>query len=140
MLRWKFMTYVSPSGRGDVQDEIDRYGDDDREAFARAVAHLAVQTIDKWDEPHAKKLKGPSKLHEVRYRAQRCATRALGYFGPEPGQFTITLICTHKQNVYKPHDAFDTSCRRAAQVTAGSATVAALQIDGEDFPPDDDAA
>ena len=34
------------------------------------MAHLAVQTIDKWDEPHAKKLKGPSKLHEVRYREE----------------------------------------------------------------------
>lgn len=140
MLRWKFLTFVSPSGRQDVQSALDRYGDDDREAFSRAVAHLAVQTHDKWHEPHAKKLKGQQQLYEVRYRAHGCQTRALGYFGPQPGQFTITLLCTHKQNVYKPHDAFAIAGRRAQQIEAGTAAVAALQIDGEDFPPDDDAA
>jgi len=140
MLRWRFLTYVSPSGRNDTQKEVDRYDDYSREAFQRAVAHLAAATIDKWDEPHAKKLNGKHKLHEVRYRADNCATRAVGCFGPGPNQFTITLICTHKQNVYKPHDAIATAGRRAEQIQVGQASVAALQIYGEDFPSDADAA
>ena len=139
MLRWRFLTYVAPSGRNDTQNEVNRYHDYAREAFQRAVAHLAVANIDKWDEPHAKKLKGRNKLYEVRYPADNCATRAVGFFGPGPNQFTITLICTHKQNVYKPHDAIATAGRRAEQIQAGSATVAALQIDGEDFPANDEA-
>ena len=94
MLRWRFLTYVSPSGRNDTQDEIDRYDDHSREGFQRAVAHLSVVTIDKWNEPHARKLSGKQKLYEVRYRAKNCATRALGVFGPGPDQFTVTLICT----------------------------------------------
>ena len=138
MLRWRFLTYVSPSGRNDTQDEIDRYDDHSREGFQRAVAHLSVVTIDKWNEPHARKLSGKQKLYEVRYRAKNCATRALGVFGPGPDQFTVTLICTHKTNVYKPHDAIASAGRRAEQIQAQQATVAALKIDGEDFPSDDD--
>ncbi len=138
MLLWKFKTFVSLSGRDNLQKEIDRYDDYALEAFRRAVAHLAVATKDKWDEPHAKKLKGKNKLFEVRFKANRCATRAIGYFGPGPNEFTITVLCTHKQKIYDPHDAIEIADRRAGQVQAGTATPAALQIDGEDFPSDDE--
>ncbi|WP_345539698.1 type II toxin-antitoxin system RelE/ParE family toxin [Variovorax defluvii] len=129
---------MTAHGRREVQDIIDRYGDDDREAFARAVAHLAQSSRDKWDEPHAKKLKGKPFLYEVRYRANRCATRALGFFGPNEETFTITLICTHKQNIYAPPDAINSAEARAKLVKDGTSSTVPLQIDGEDFPPNED--
>lgn len=134
---WRFRTYVSSTGRTEVQDTINRYDDFSREAFSRAVAHLAAAALERWDMPHARKLHGKHlRLYEIRFKANRCATRALGYFGPGPDEFTITKICTHKQNVYSPHDAIETAASRAEQVSSGSAASAALQIDGEDFPPD----
>lgn len=131
---WKFMTYVSPSGRTETQATIDRYDDKASASFERAVAHLSVSSIDQWNKPFARKLKSRDKLFEICYKANQKETRALGSFGPSPGHFSITLICTHKTNVYTPPDAFETAENRFAQIRAGSATTVPLQIDGEDFP------
>ena len=136
MLLWRFKTYISPHGRNDVQSELDRYGDFAREAFSRTVAHLAISAKEQWHEPQAKKLKNENSLYEIRYKANRCATRAIGFFNDAEKNFIITVICTHKQNVYKPHDAFKTARDRAQQISSGSATAVPLQIDGEEFPPD----
>lgn len=138
MLLWHFETYVSPSGRKEVHDTINRYNDYDLAFFKRAVIHLAVSTKDQWNEPQAKKLKNEDPLFEIRYKADRCATRALGYFGKSGQTFVIVLICTHKQNVYKPHDAFKTARTRAQQIDDGIATAIPLQVDGEDFPADEE--
>jgi hypothetical protein len=136
MLRWSFETYVSSTGRNDVQATIDRYDDYAKQALSRAVAHLAISGKSQWNEPHAKKLQGKHQLYEIRYKADRCATRAIGYFADE-ATFVITLICTHKQNVYSPHDALSTAERRARQHHSGEATSATLKIDGEDVPPNE---
>lgn len=132
------MTYQAATGKCDTQATIDRFDEFSTQAFSRAVAHLAVETQDKWDDPHAKKLKGKAKLHEIRFKANRCQTRAIGFFGPRPGLFTITLICTHKQNVYQPVEAIETAGRRLDAIVKGQAQAVALQIHGEDFPAHDD--
>jgi hypothetical protein len=137
MLLWRFETFVSPSGRTDVQDSINRYRDYAREAFSRQVAHLAVSPLDQWHEPYAKKLKNENPLYEIRYKADNKATRALGYFRKSSHWFTILLIASHKGNVYTPPDAFKSAHFRARQVEDGSAKTVPLQIDGEDFPPDE---
>lgn len=138
MLLWRFSCYVSASGRCDVQTTVDSYDDDSLAAFSAAIRYLAVAPMDHWNEPHARKIAGKKKLHEVRYKANRRATRALGFFSPGDNLFTITLICYHKGNVYTPKDAIDTAARRAAEIQDGAARVAALQVDGEDFPPDEE--
>lgn len=138
MLLWRFSTYVSPSGRRDIQDTINRYDDHDSAQFSRAVAHLAVSPKNQWQEPQAKKLTNENPLYEVRYKANFCATRALGYFIEDGRSFIITLICTHKQNVYKPHDAFKTAKDRIKQIDSGIAKAIPLQIHGEDFPADEE--
>ncbi len=137
MLLWRFETFVSPSDRTDVQDSINRYSDYAREAFSRQVVHLAVSTIDQWHEPYAKKLKNENPLYEIRYKADKRATRALGYFRKNSSCFTIVLIASHKGSVYTPPDAFKSAHFRAKQIENGSATTAPLQIDGENFPPDE---
>ncbi len=134
MLPWNFRTYVSPTGRNDVQAEVDGYDDYAREAFSRAVEHLAITPKVQWDEPHGKKLKNEDPLYEIRYKANNRATRALGYFAPDGRTFVIVLCCYHKGRVYTPPDAFDSAHRRIRQIEAGTATTVPLQIDGEDFP------
>lgn len=134
MLPWKFSVYVSESGRS-VQADIDRLSDYGLEYFKRQVTYLASAPRLHWDEPHALKISGHRELYEIRFKDQHNATRALGFFGPTPGTFTITVLATHKGHVYTPRDAFDTAGKRRLAVCAGRAASAPLQVDGEDFPP-----
>lgn len=136
MLQWKFQTYVSPTGRNDVQDAIDGYDIYGQTMFERAVMHLAVSPKKQWDEPHGKKLKNEDPLYEIRYQAFRRQERALGYFDDAAGTFVILVICNHKDKVYKPASAFNTAHTRMEQIRSGQATTAALQIDGANFPED----
>lgn len=138
MLRWRFRCYVSSSGRPEVQSDIDRLDPYGEAHFSREVEHLAVLLKEHWHEPAAKKLKGFKDLYEIRFKAHNRATRALGFFGPGPCQFTITMICYKKQDDYDPRDALKTADRRIQQIREGSATTAPLQIHGEDFPEDED--
>lgn len=130
---WKFFTYVSPSGRSDTQGTVDRYDEKAKAACERAVAHLSVSTIDQWNMPFARKLKGRDKLYEIRYTAHQKEARALGSFGPTQGHFSITLICTHKTNVYTPPEAFKTAENRFADIRNKTATTAAFKVNGRDF-------
>ena len=135
MILWKFKSYVSESGRNDVQQTIDRYDPYGRQSFARAVAHLAVSLKSQWHEPHGKKLKNEDPIYEIRYKAFKRQERALGYFEDSSGSFVVVLVCYHKGRVYKPPKAFDTAHKRIKEVQSGFATTLPLQIDGEDFPP-----
>lgn len=69
----------------------------------------------------------------------RKATRAIGFFGPDEGEFTIVMVCTHKDNVYKPASALKTASSRRNLFAEGAASCAPLKIDGEEFPPIDEA-
>lgn len=142
MLPWKFFTYEKDGGRNDVQAVIDGYADDDYAlaSLSRAVAHLAVTPKAEWHEPQAKKLKGQDPLYEIRYQAGRCETRALGYFGPEEGAFTIFGICTHKQRVYSPPGAFKSAQDKISHLKKGTGRAVPLKIDGEHFPSNDKEA
>lgn len=139
MLRWRFSAYETPSGRPEVQDDVDRFDDAGVANFETKVRYLAGTTSPgDWTEPQAKKLKGASGLYEIRFKANRCATRAIGFFGPNDDEFTILIIATHKQDVYKPHNAFETAISRRAQVLRKEAGTSPLKIDGEVFPPTDE--
>ncbi len=138
MLAWRFEVYVSPSGRNDTQTTIDSYDDYSRTAFSRAVAHLAITTKLQWSEPQAKKLTNEDPIYEIRYKAQHRQTRALGYFADDGRTFAIVVICHHKGRVYEPPGAFKTAHQRLAQVRSGTASTVPLQIDGENFPPDEE--
>ena len=139
MLEWRFNTYVNLSGRRDVQTDIDRLDDRGLANFAAQVKYLAIADICDWHEPKAKKLVGPDGLYEIRFKAHNNATRAIGFFGPGPQEFTILIICNHKGNVYKPAHAIETAASRRKQIHAEVAGFAPLTIDGEDYPPTDEA-
>lgn len=134
MVEWNFRVYVSPTGRNDVQQTINKYDDYSRAAFERAVEHLAVAPKNQWQEPQAKKLKNEDPIYEIRYKADKRATRALGYFAEDGHTFVIVLICHHKGRVYDPPDAFKSAHKRIKHLQEGTASAVPLQIDGEDFP------
>lgn len=134
-MSWRFCTYVSASGRNDVQKTIDAYDVYGRQKFERAVAHLAASPKSQWDEPHGKKLKNEDPIYEIRYQAFKRQERALGFFDDAAGVFVIVLICNHKGRVYSPPEAIATAHRRMAEIRNQLATTAPLQVNGEDFPP-----
>lgn len=138
MLQWNFSVYVSPTGRNDVQKTINDYDDYGSEAFQRAVKHLAATPKYQWQEPQAKKLKNEDPIYEIRYKADDRATRALGYFAEDGCTFVIVLICYHKDRVYTPPDAIQSAHKRLKQIQNGTASTVPLQIDGEDFPADEE--
>ena len=135
MLPFWFNVYVSPSGRNDIQDTIDGYDDYARESFSREVANLSVTPKDQWQAPHAKKLTNEDPLYEIIYMANRCQTRAIGYFEKAGGAFTIVAICTHKGKVYDPPNIFKSAHKRIKKLEQGCATTVSLKINGENFPP-----
>lgn len=137
MLPWKFETFVSPTGRSDVQKTIDGYDDYACEALKRQVKHLAVSPKSQWDEPHAKKLKNEDPLYEIRYKGNRRQERAIGYFDEAAHVFVIAAIGYHKDRVYHPKELFQQARNRMDQIRSGQATTTPLQVDGEDFPADE---
>lgn len=134
---WQFLTYVSSTGRRDVQKTIDRLSTQAEERFLAELRWLFETPIGEWHEPRAKKLRGYDDLYEMRFVADKKQIRPIGYFGPSPNQFTILIWASHKQNVYTPQDALDSAERRRKEIRGGRGTVAPIQVAGEGFPPDE---
>lgn len=132
---WKFRTYVSQTGRSDVQNAIDSLREPVREHFAVRVRYLANTPRIDWRKPQAKKLQGVQDIYEIRFKAANKQYRPLGYFGPEGDQFTILIWATKKDHVYDPAEAIGSASRRRKDVVERWVNVAPLTIDGEEFPP-----
>lgn len=136
ILPWSFAVFASQAGRSDVQEALDSLTEYGKAFFERQVVYLAgTANRSDWREPQAKRLRGYTELYEIRFLDGNKATRALGFFGPVPRLFTITVVATHKQNVYSPREAFDIADRRRKAICAGDAAYSTLLVDGEEFPP-----
>jgi hypothetical protein len=134
-MSWRYKTYASANGRSDVQKHIDRLNAQAKYRFEAELRWLRDLSPREWHEPHAKKLKGYDHLYEIRFTANKVRQRPIGFFGPDPGDFTILVWATHKQDIYDPAEALDTAeGRRKSLVVSKTASAAPLAIDGEPFP------
>jgi hypothetical protein len=132
---FKFRTYVSATGRTEVQDIVNNLDPVVVELFLGRIRYLANTEKLAWHEPEAKKLQGVKEIYEIRFKAENVQYRPLGVFGPSDGDFTIRIRSNKKQNVYKPANAIKTSDKRRKLIIDGQATCHPLEIDGEEFPP-----
>ena len=132
---WKFKAYLSPTGRGDVQDDIDGLDEGIREHFLSRLRYLANTPKIDWHEPQAKKLKGVENVYEIRFKAGNIQYRPLGRFGPGEQDFTILVWAYKKQSVYTPAEAIDTAEKRGKLLGKREAKCTALKINGTDFLP-----
>ena len=128
---WSFKTYVGPSGKLDVQQDVDRQSEAWLEHFRARLKYLGASKAADWHTPHAKKLKGIEGIYEIRFKTSGVQQRPLGFFGPGSNQFTILILATHKDDVYKPSSAIDTATHRRKAIQGNQASIAPLQIDGE---------
>jgi hypothetical protein len=138
MILWRFKVFVSSSGRNEIQGEVNRLGDYGLAQFERSVTWAAFKPKAQWGRPSVAKLQGFKLLYEIRFNSGNVEVRPLGCFGPGADEFTIVLWSTKKGSNYNPRDALNTAERRAKSVVGGKAEVVSLQIDGEDFPANDE--
>lgn len=132
---WIFKTYVSPTGRNDVQDDVDGLDEVVLEHFLTRLRYLAETEKIDWHEPQAKKLKGVENVYEIRFKAGNIQYRPLGYFGPGKNDFTILVWAYKKQSVYTPAEAIGSAEKRGKLLRKGEAKCSALKIHGADFLP-----
>ncbi|WP_313035661.1 type II toxin-antitoxin system RelE/ParE family toxin [Massilia alkalitolerans] len=134
-MQWKFKTYVSPTGRAEVQDEIDALEVEVSIGFQVRIRYLATTPKNDWKKPHARKLQGVKDVYEIRFKANGVEFRPLGYFGPNEGEFTILIWAYKKQDIYDPANAIKSADKRRKQIVEGKGECTDLQIDGVNFPP-----
>jgi hypothetical protein len=106
---WRFMWYKGLGGNGAWADW---YTGLDEAAKARhdlVFDFLQDRQANKWRKPFAKTMgKGQVEI-TIHTRTQH---RLFGFFGPQQGQFSVLVPCTHKDKVYKPKDAKETHKKR----------------------------
>ncbi len=132
---WNFKTYISQTGRREVQEKIDALDEVIRIAFEVRVRYLANTEKSDWKKPHARKLSGVKDVYEIRFKADGIEHRPLGYFGPGACDFTILIWSHKKQDVYTPSDAIKSAEKRRKLAVSGKTEFADLQVDGANFPP-----
>jgi hypothetical protein len=70
-------------------------------------------------------------LIEIKIKASK-QWRIFGYTGPERHQFTITMICHHKQKIYNPPDAIETGKKRMKDIDNSKIARIACERPGKD--------
>lgn len=134
-MSWTFRTYVSPTGRNDVQKRIDALRSAVLVHFKARLRYLANTPKIDWHEPFAKKLQDVTHIYEIRFKAEKVQYRPLGCFGPGANEFTVLIWASKKQNIYDPSGAIKTADTRRKEIAGGQASCTPLTIDGEEFPP-----
>lgn len=133
-MAWLFRTYVSQSGRNNVQKSVDALAPAVLQHFAARVRYLANTMKVDWHEPQAKKLSGTEGIYEIRFKSA-IQYRPLGFFGPGPDEFTILVWASKKGSVWTPAEAIETAAHRKKAILKGEGSCVALEVDGEKFPP-----
>src|ERR1700729_12628 len=122
---WQWFCYPESDRDGDEDNLWVRWyrGLDDavQGKHDTVLDYLEPRGAHEWREPHTKKLN--DDIIEIRIRSN-VQHRLFGFFGPERGQFTILLSCTHKQNVYDPPDAKKTAVKRKKDIEDGISNAA----------------
>lgn len=109
MIWWQFRDYVRPSGKNQVRKWSKDLSEKELAKLDSVLRNLARQ--QQWTEPHFKHLSGAqSGMSEIRWNGnQNRQLRLIGCKGPDPGQYTLLLGCSHKGNRYTPTSALDTA-------------------------------
>lgn len=115
MAIWRFRCFVSTNGRNVITDWYEDLLPKEQADFDAEIEIWRTQA--KWDSRDFEPLKGQKykSLFEHKFKSCGKQHRVFGCFGPDPGQYTLLLGCTHKDKIYDPPEAFDTALRRKNQ-------------------------
>lgn len=128
---WNVKCYVSSNGKNEVQETYSSGTDNLKAELEVALEYLKVRERQEWQRPHAHKLSKCDKFRdffEIRFIANRLQQRPIGYFGPQPNDFTILLWATEKGGKLIPASWCQKANRRRQEITDGVATTKSLNL------------
>ena len=101
---WELRTYVSASGRSEVEEWYERLSDNDRAQFrARRLEYLAQASPMGWKDPHYHTLTGEyanEALGQIRTKIGGVQWRIVGFKGP--GRVFTALLVTQESGSKLP--------------------------------------
>ena len=112
-MTFRLQEIVGSNGKGVITTWLSGYGD------ARARFRIRVMRLRQSQRPWPKTEFRPlgKGLFEIKWKAGKKEFRAIGF---DRGDcFVMVIGCTHKQNVYDPHDCLNTATRRKGEVERG---------------------
>jgi hypothetical protein len=102
---------VGPSGKGLVTSWLSSYPGA-RAKFRVRVKNLRLTPRTQWPVTQFRSL--GSGLSEIKWKFEQKEFRAVGF--DHEGFFVMLIGCTHKQNVYDPHNCLTTARQRKREV------------------------
>ncbi len=121
MSRWRtnIRCYVSPAGNNKIADWYNDLSVEDRAGADEFLKDMRMTR--NWEMPmYRPRLKGGDGLGELRWESEDKQHRLIGFFFQ--GYWYAVQGCTHKQQVYKPHDCLETARRYKRQIERGEVT------------------
>ena len=125
---------MESNGKNEVQETYDSGNDVLRAEFEVELTYLKVRSREKWTRPHAAKLSKCKEFRdffEIRFFANRLQQRPLGYFGPNPNDFTILLWATEKGGELIPRSWCKKANSRRQKIIDGEAIIKELILKEE---------
>lgn len=113
---WYFQEYQSKQGRLPVSDWYHRLSPNNKSRLKRYLR--IVKQLTQPQRPYFDKFQA---LHEARWPGEhRVPHRIFCYF---PSLRRVTFLCgfTHKDNIYKPPNAYKTAVTRHSEIQKGEA-------------------
>ena len=87
-----------------------------RADFDTRVKYLRIIPRDQWTKKQFRHLK--KQIYEIKWTSSKVEWRALGFYVGD--HFVVVRCCTHKDQVYDPHDCLERAIQLKAEVQAGS--------------------
>jgi len=113
--RTNIRCYVSPAGNNKIADWYGTLLPQER-ADADEFLKNMRRTTD-WNMPDYRPLRNGKGLGELRWVSMGKQHRLLGFF--MKSEWYAVVGCTHKQQVYDPHDALETAKRYKGRIERG---------------------
>src|ERR1035438_4417098 len=102
---------VGPSGKGLITSWLSQYPGA-RAKFRVRVKNLRLTPQTQWTKKQFRGL--GNGLFEIKWKFDKKEFRSVGFH--HRGFFVMLVGCTHKQNVYDPHNCLETAKHRKGEV------------------------
>jgi hypothetical protein len=75
-----------------------------------------LKTLNAWEVPYVKKLRGTKCLFEIRIKKNNVQYRPLGFYGPDQNEFTLLAGAIEKDSKFQPRTVIQTAETRRKKI------------------------
>lgn len=109
MREWTIRCFLSSGSRDVIDEWLDALSPKERAKFLDTITGLRDQPLDAWSRPKAAQLHGPCVgLVEIIVKGP-VQHRAIGFFGPGRGDFTLLSGAVEKGGKFQPPNTCTTA-------------------------------